>query len=710
MRKLPPKLHASMGAAVLKHLSRFVSMEGLLTRYEGTQEGFVAGQAVASAISELFYDGLGVVYNDVDVFLLSPRFERPDNQILSTLEFEKVELAMNYRQLVLELTTVYEVMRTRRQGMLNEVLCRPCGDFVGYPTYAALAFLQSFDLNCVQVGVRLSDGALVWTQAYEQFLATREMLVMNVKTPMHTAIRWFRKKNELEGVFGHDDRTMELLASVAQRVGIRLTDRASLTASCLKVWDAQSRFGPQYAQKAREVQSRLGAYFRLQAVDEGGRFNLFTLAPVASARKELLDFPGFDMTLPTYARALQGHWKRHISEQLVQRLTPVSVDARDAEDADQATDGPRTELRVKPGVHYWNIAREGVLAVEALQNARNARTLEKTLEAHRDLFWMTYQMSAGQQFAAVTAMNKLAAKEGQWVYGVFEQLSGDLVTHLASLPAEEVAQAVEGTFHQQVKLFEDQVAALETPLQPLLPNLSLDGYEAQELLTFKDLADEGTRQHHCVAGYFGAVLQGRTRIIRLTKGSVRHSLTLQLEKVAEGWSARQLQGLQNRDATAKEKAVGQRYANIVNLQVWAAKWHVSLPLWVAKAISKQAPLWASERSRGLTGEIDWETRFRVEQRLRKSWKPRLFGYFTEHFQLGGVARKFDRLKVSRLKLVRFARLLKLTFEHRGASEDVGYIHKVNAALNDALIPVPRHPMRAAGDGALDAFEDDDLPF
>lgn len=303
-------LHKDMGPAVLRHLAQFGEFSGLQEKH-GAQEGYIAGQAVASAVSELFRSGFGVVYNDVDAFLFSRNFADNTRKVLSTITSFDLHRENHYGQVILSSHAVYAVNSTAREGMLNEVLCRYCEFAPSDSDRMAQAFLRSFDLNCVQVAVRLHDQQLVWTPAFEQFLATQELLVMNVKTPVHTAVRWFKKKAELEGVFGHDDKTMALLATSLARVRQRLSECESTEGAGI-MWQrmlrAQTSFGKVYAEKAADVAGDLGRYFEVVNVTDR-QIALQTLVSRGCEMPELVAAPCSDLVLPTYARALQGHCK-----------------------------------------------------------------------------------------------------------------------------------------------------------------------------------------------------------------------------------------------------------------------------------------------------------------------------------------------------------------------------------------------------------------
>lgn len=555
MKAAPFSLHPSMGPAVLAHLRRFADTETLKTRHPGATEIFVAGQAVASALSELYGDGQCVAYNDVDAFVMDEKAART-RQILTTLDFEQARFALDYGHLAVEFVSVYDVRKTFRTEMLNEVVCRPGMDFARHPTQSTHAFLNSFDLNCVQVGVRLSDKALAWTPAFEEFLRTRQMLVMNVKTPVHTAIRWFRKKAELAGVYGHDEHAMQILAAMAQRVVSRM-DGDSLRYR--RVLQAQTQFGPQYRAKAQAVAAQLAPYFELHSAAQTSRresLALATLVPRAGVDSRLLDSRIEDSLLPLYARALQGHWRRPVCERVL-----------------EVFERSREHLaRVNLSVHGMNV-------VTSTRSNAQLDQMDLAYRRHPGLAVVLSHLSVGQQHAFLSAVVSLAREKGLWVYGIFEQLSAEHCRELGETDAAALAQTV-------VRRFEAQCAELERlaaqgaqragEVGPLAAT-EYSGFRLRLLTTFQDLAREGERLHHCVAGYFASVTEGSTRIVSLRKPRAEDSLTMELRRVNGRWRLQQLRGLQNRSATQAEHKIASCYVAAVNLQAALGAWSRRLP-------------------------------------------------------------------------------------------------------------------------------------
>jgi len=71
--------------------------------------------------------------------------------------------------------------------------------------------LNGFDFNCCQVGIDLSNNQIYYTQEFVEFLNTQQLEITALYTPAHTAIRLFKKKDELN-CYCNIEKCMELLS------------------------------------------------------------------------------------------------------------------------------------------------------------------------------------------------------------------------------------------------------------------------------------------------------------------------------------------------------------------------------------------------------------------------------------------------------------------------------------------------------------------
>lgn len=233
------KLQSEMGGAILDHLNVFQNIRGV-------KEGFIAGQAVASAIYDLFGYGAGAVYNDIDAFV-PYRGDGSD-----------IGLSPNY----MPKNTGYTVLKVERDGMLNTV--HYIGDLTanGDPSPSVI---EHFDLNCVQVGVDVKNGCLLWTPEFSRFCDTREIEIVNHSRPYHSLIRYFNKRDQLPLSVGNDDATLEASAATI------LYQR--------KYGVSSPRFSDEYEQKYLKVKKHLDLWFDLlPEIEEDGK-KLYSLTP-----------------------------------------------------------------------------------------------------------------------------------------------------------------------------------------------------------------------------------------------------------------------------------------------------------------------------------------------------------------------------------------------------------------------------------------------
>lgn len=213
MTKTNVVLYPDMGLAIAEHLQK-VAQQKL------PASGFLAGQAVDSAITDLFGKG-GGVYNDLDIFRMVPfedtkllvRKKDPDakvSQLTQRSEATVKQTAHAYLGMVqwLELVSTYGIKSVSRQNMLNFVNCCVSSmremsrkNRIRADSFNPMLYLNSFDINSTRVGVDLATKKLIWTPDYQDFLATRQLKTCASHTPYHTFLRLLKKQQELPDTY-----------------------------------------------------------------------------------------------------------------------------------------------------------------------------------------------------------------------------------------------------------------------------------------------------------------------------------------------------------------------------------------------------------------------------------------------------------------------------------------------------------------------------
>lgn len=158
--------------------------------------GVLAGQAVASAYFELTKTNFMPVYNDIDVFIYDRYFEtfkEYDNKNIQFLDKMDVSILNDYPETMelprfnFEIKNPYKILDTTREGLINRIMISE--------NVSGSRIINGFDLNCVQIGIDLSNKRLFKTQEFNDYVKTGVLKVVSYASPHHTAIRLMSKKH-----------------------------------------------------------------------------------------------------------------------------------------------------------------------------------------------------------------------------------------------------------------------------------------------------------------------------------------------------------------------------------------------------------------------------------------------------------------------------------------------------------------------------------
>lgn len=494
------QLHPGMGAAILAHLGKLQALPA---------SGVIAGQAVASAIDDLFGKG-GGVYNDLDVFR---RVHRPDRQLRRTLENNTVAQVFpglpnpdygendHYNSLVrcLQQMRSYTVGSVSRQGLLNYVNCREiCAEFEDGRLLPLVPerLLASFDLNCVRVAVDIESQRLAWLPQYERFLATRQLEIVCLQTPFHTFLRLLKKLSELSEVYADVEAAAEAATALfhSQRYDLLKGERFVV-----------SRFGSKLQQLALATEQLWAPYFSLQeAPTKDPKAKLFTLNPkgqASAAAQEAVDRLSVN-SIHYAARAVYRVRRRHAA-QTTQRAADLV-----------ATTDPKGFVHA----HALQLAEE---YVQGQFSPTHVDTVERYVDAHVELWQPLSGLTLDAQYRIVLDLKRIERTYGRAAIA--------LVRH--KFVAEELVGERFETFVQQRMLALGQpftVTPLKLPALP--PEWQAAGYRVEELLTPATLMEEGETMRHCVGGYASSIKQHHSRILRIRTGNnaKQHGSTVEL--------------------------------------------------------------------------------------------------------------------------------------------------------------------------------------
>jgi hypothetical protein len=186
----------------IEEISR-ICLNYLRNTYKGfPDKGFVAGGCLANLIWE-FKSGNKAIINDIDIFVYKGEYHRqfPESPVLwEGNKSEKLNYLSSKTKLILDYHGItsskiakdyYKILYSKRDGIFN---------FIEYEASSNRPdlILESFDINCTQIGYSIEEDKFYWTNDFEEFIQTGSLKLSNILTPAHSAIRLVKKKFDLK--------------------------------------------------------------------------------------------------------------------------------------------------------------------------------------------------------------------------------------------------------------------------------------------------------------------------------------------------------------------------------------------------------------------------------------------------------------------------------------------------------------------------------
>lgn len=502
-------LHRAMGAQVINHLRQFGELPS---------QGILAGQAVDSAITDLFGHG-GGVYNDLDIFRNVPNGARQGSRDFATRTATRATLALQTpsdyagMQLTLSLVQSYSIKSVSRQGMLNFVNCT-MDEHEATRRLTANHVLSGFDLNCTRVGVDLSTGELFWDRHYEEFLRSRQLRIAMMHTPWHTFLRLAKKSEELPNVFVDLAAAAEACVGVANStalVGLKSSHNVSML------------FGERQKAQAEATRSIWTPYFELESTvlhqTSGGYWRDLSDNPPADNEYPSVTLYGLaprGELNPTLQKRCDG-----LGESVVFFAQKVIDEARRAKPAnayaklDALTRRRQAAAHNPDGDYVLMCARMfGTDYVHGQALPEVGDKLASWLAKHGGFARPLMGLSLSQQHQVMQDVINVSRDFGDLHYegdsqaglGVLElqASTADLFSKERMLDILTKDFAINGVPFEVTPL----------PLPKTLPD-RFKNFVVKELLNGNSLRREGKDMHHCVGGYSSQIRGNQSRIVSI---------------------------------------------------------------------------------------------------------------------------------------------------------------------------------------------------
>jgi len=177
------------------------AIEQLKSTYsEFPKEGYLAGGCLANLIWEYVSENKAII-NDIDIFNFHSKLQEDILYHGSTLTKDGDKLFYNQSQKhfyqdytglcqSIKNKEFYLISHTENQGIYNHIFYKGTTDSI-------LLVIESFDLNCTQIGYDIKNDTFVWTENFAEFLKSGELKFTNLNSPHHSAIRILKKRDEL---------------------------------------------------------------------------------------------------------------------------------------------------------------------------------------------------------------------------------------------------------------------------------------------------------------------------------------------------------------------------------------------------------------------------------------------------------------------------------------------------------------------------------
>jgi hypothetical protein len=165
------------------------ALREIKSKWNLPERGFLTGGSLANLIWEKI-SGKEAIINDLDIFMI----ESDDNFSFNDFIINSKERIIfeDYSGISMNIYDKcrYAIKEVTRDGIFN---------FIKYSSNIKdpQIIIDSFDINCCQVGYQIETDKFYWTKEFVEFLETGQLKLTTLSTPAHSAIRLAKKSIEL---------------------------------------------------------------------------------------------------------------------------------------------------------------------------------------------------------------------------------------------------------------------------------------------------------------------------------------------------------------------------------------------------------------------------------------------------------------------------------------------------------------------------------
>jgi hypothetical protein len=213
------------------------------------KHGVIAGGSLGNLIWEQVSGNVAVV-NDIDIFVFDKEINSEDiyGENTNTKDNRKVFYRSQEKIYWKDYTGLCEGSRTRDFYLIERTENSGLFNYVYYSATSEKPELviDSFDINCTQIGYDIESDKFFWTKEFEQFLKDGKLKLTNLGSPHHSVIRILKKRDELNAFL--DPIEVKIAAYTVARPLHGVTRRY---------------FSDKYFEVYKKYQEELSTYFKI---------------------------------------------------------------------------------------------------------------------------------------------------------------------------------------------------------------------------------------------------------------------------------------------------------------------------------------------------------------------------------------------------------------------------------------------------------------
>lgn len=163
------------------------------------KSGLIAGGSLGNLIWEQVSGNVAVV-NDIDIFIFNKNINQEIfGEATKTTDNKKLFYRSQEKIYWKDYTGLCEGSKTKEFYLIDKTETSGLFNYVYYSATSEKPELviDSFDINCTQIGYDIENDKFFWTKEFENFLKDGELKLTNLGSPHHSVIRILKKRDEL---------------------------------------------------------------------------------------------------------------------------------------------------------------------------------------------------------------------------------------------------------------------------------------------------------------------------------------------------------------------------------------------------------------------------------------------------------------------------------------------------------------------------------